>query len=538
MSSKAISEKPEGAPHSGWQPPHERAPSTIVAAETMWPRIIGCAGLVLLVLGGVTLYLYAKSPTQGRIITPNWARFFSLLGVGAVLYHALVDTDIQVRRLYQALAYLLLFLGTLFAWLPIKDTYGSHFVPWGVLCFVLGYVMMLAFLRHEIEHLLRDYATSTVGILGGVMAVVGFFFSTFSIFGTRPDAFLFSHGILLQLLGLLFVATFILLRPTADLFGLRSGIALGGTGCLFFVIALYRAWLIPLLASWKWVETPAASYLMPSGLALMVLGMLYMMIAVLLCSELPLVVLVRRELLRFFCTPIAYIVLLASVVLAGALFWIFSRYLQISSERGGGLPEPIISEYLLGMGGLVPIITLMVIVPLLTMGLVSEEHRTGTLEMLMTVRVSEMTVIVSKFIAALTVFVLFWAPWAFYLISLYVFGQQALDYRPLVSFYLAIFFIGFNFMAMGLFFSCLTQNQLTAGILSFLGVMVMLVLYFLKGLNRDNTWGSIFAHTSFIELWINAVQGKLPLRMLIYNASAGIFWLVLSVKALEVRRWR
>jgi ABC-2 type transport system permease protein len=528
MSSTKFTEKTEGGPpHTGWQAPREMAPSTIVAAQPVVPRLVGSFGLVCAVLGGVTLALYAWYPAQGRLISPGWARVLVVLGFGGILYHALVDADVQVRRLYQVLGYALILLAVFLTWLPINEVYGSQFLPWGVFGYFLGLVFLLAFLRNETETLLCDYALYVIGALGGVMAIVGFVFSSF---GPQAEKFLFSHGLLLTILGLLYGSTFVLQRPTGETLRYRAGIGMGLGGGLFFLIALYRSFFVHL-------------YVMPAGLLLMGLGLLYVAVSVGLCSELPVVVLARRELTRFFCTPIAYIVLLASVLLSWLLFWLFVFVLiNLSIGRPGmpgmGLPEPIVGSYLWGPVWFVPVISMLVIVPLLTMGLLSEEQRTGTMEMLLTVRASETTVVLGKFLAALTAFVLFWLPWSGYLISLRIYGEQPFDYQPLLSFYIAMMFLGANFIAMGLFFSSLTQNQLTSGILCFIAMMFLIVVYVLKRLVAGTVWADIIDHTSFIDLWENASAGKLPLRMLIYHASAAVFWLVLSVKVLEVRRWR
>jgi ABC-2 type transport system permease protein len=549
MSSKAIRENPKESWQSeSWAVNKEVAPSTIVAAGPTWARIAGSIGLVLLVLGGLTLVLYARAPNQPRLLSPALANLFVILGLGGILYHALVDSDIQVRRLYALLGYALLLVAVFMSWIPSNDIYGARFMPWGVGGFVLGLVLLLAFLRSETEPQLRDYAIYSIGIIGAVMAAIGFVFGSFSwavqAAGlvlrstiTNSEPFLLSHGVLLILLGLLFGTAFIVLRPKDDPLALRAGLAMGLGGAIFFLIALWRSYVVKLLVTWKWMQ-PGADYVIPSGMLIMGLGLLYVCVALLLCSEFPLAVLVRRELTRFFCTPIAYIVLVACVTLAGGLFALFASELTLFSDRIGGFDEPIVGEFLWGRLAFVPIVTLLAIVPLLTMGLVSEEKRAGTIEMLLTVRVSEMTIILSKFIGALVVFMLFWLPWAGYLISLRIYGEQPFDYRPLLSFYIAMFFLGFNFVSVGLFFSSLTQNQLTAGILSFLWMMAMIVLFFIQGMNRGNFWGNVLEHTSFINVWEDAVQGKLTLRRLIYNASAGIFFLVASIKVLEIRRWK
>jgi ABC-2 type transport system permease protein len=525
--SKAITEKHEGqAQPPGWHPPREQAPSTIVAVQPLWPRIAGSIGLVFVVLGGVTLFLYALHPNEGRLISPGWARILAVLGIGGIMYHALVDAETQVRRLYQFLGYALIILGIFMSWIPFDDVHGAKLLPWGVFGYIFGLVMLLAFLRHETEKQLRDYAVHSIGIVGAALALVGFAFSTFGPTG-RTEAFLFSHGLMFALLGLIFGTTFVRLRPASDQLAYWGGIGMGITGAVFFLIAAYRSIFVE-------------DYAMPAGLLLSGMGLLYMAVSVGLFSEVPIVVLTRRELTRIFCTPQAYVLVLVCVLLACGLFWLFVQNLTGRTGVPRPVPEPVASLYFVGQyASLVIVISLMIIGPLLTMGSLAEEQRTGTLEMLLTTPMSEVTVVLSKFIALLTLYMLFWLPWLGYLIALRAFGEQPFDYRPLISLYIALFFLGANFIAMGLFFSSLTQDQMTAGILAFLGMMALLVLFFVMQFSDSTTvWTKIIEHTDFIILLFDSVQGKLALRKLIYHASAAVFWLILTVKSLEVRRWR
>ena len=74
-------------------------------------------------------------------------------------------------------------------------------------------------------------------------------------------------------------------------------------------------------------------------------------------------------------------------------------------------------------------ISVLMFVPVLTMRLFSEEHRTGTLEMMLTAPVEETVVVLSKFLAALILFLIVWLPWGLYLVSLRCVGGSAFDYR-------------------------------------------------------------------------------------------------------------
>src|ERR1051326_8497897 len=209
MHEEAIKERTDsGAASTAWSPRREIAPSTIVAVQPTGPRIVGAIGLVFLVLGGFTLGLYTLKPGSQWLVPYGLAWILAVLGIGGGLYHALTDGDIQVRRLYHVLGYALFLAAVFLTWVPRQDIFGAFFVPWGVLGFVLGLVLMLAFLRHETEPQLRDIAIYTIGIVGGVLALLGFLFSSFDwatkvakFLAPNAQQFLLHHGVLFILLG-------------------------------------------------------------------------------------------------------------------------------------------------------------------------------------------------------------------------------------------------------------------------------------------------------------------------------------------------
>src|SRR5207249_5308535 len=108
-----------------------------------------------------------------------------------------------------------------------------------------------------------------------------------------------------------------------------------------------------------------------------------------------------------------------------------SRY----GQQGQPAQEPIVSEYFFA---LFPVVALLLQVPALTMRLLSEEKRTGSLEVLLTAPVNEGSIVLSKFLATWLFFILTWLPSGLFLIALRYEVNQPFDYRPLLSFYIAL----------------------------------------------------------------------------------------------------
>jgi hypothetical protein len=132
-----------------------------------------------------------------------------------------------------------------------------------------------------------------------------------------------------------------------------------------------------------------------------------------------------------------------------------------------------------------------------------------------------------------------WIPWGLFLVALRVEGGEAFDYRPLISFFIALLFSGAGFLSMGLFFSSLTRNQIASAVLTLMGMLILIGVYFVEfSVPQSSPWFNVLTYTSYIDLWLNSLKGKLPARSLLFHLSATIFWLFLTVKVLESRKWK
>jgi ABC-type transport system involved in multi-copper enzyme maturation permease subunit len=258
-----------------------------------------------------------------------------------------------------------------------------------------------------------------------------------------------------------------------------------------------------------------------------------------MCSQRPLAAMTRRELGAFFYSPMAYIVLVGFTVIswAGYLFFVF----QLTSEEQP-LMEPIVRYYIFSI---LPVITMVFVVPVLTMRLLSEEHRTGTMEVLLTAPVQEPTVVLSKFLAGLIMYLAVWAPFFLLLVGLWI-GAKPFDVYPLLAFTFGLVVSGMGFVSMGLFFSSLTRNQVASGVLSFAVMLCLTMAYMFKGLperflgagDEAAFWTGLLSHISYLDYWFGAIQGKLQPIPLVFFASMTVFFLFVSVKVLESRKWR
>ena len=504
----------------------ETAPSALSEDQASVARTIGLTGLTAVVLGTLILILNAANAKLGVEIGNNVGFAGIVIGMAMMFYHATRDTDQLIRRLYGYVGgiglplsgLILSLLPVIISWSKSAPADGSPkpivslFFPFGWACFLAGLFFLIPFCRNETEEKQRQYGLQAMGIIGALLALVGLGG------GLIASGFALTYGSVMALLGLAFLVAYIGQLGGADLAGYRPALALGALGLVVFVVALIRS----LVAA----DTP---YFVPAGLMMMTIGVIYAIVAAFLVSDQTLMVLTRRELSAYFYSPVAYLVLLMTALVAGIAYIFF--YYGLQRER----PEPIVTNYL---GDLFSVVTVTFIVPALTMRLVSEEKRTGTYEVLMCAPVGEVPVILSKLLGSFIFFMLTWSVWAMFLLALRADQEKMFEYRPLLSYYLAVAASGLNFLAMGVFFSCLTRSQMVAAVLTFAGMLFWLFIFFAAQLiPQGSVWKAVCTHLNYINLWWDALGGRLHLRDMVIQLSLAAFWCFLAVKVLEARRW-
>lgn len=176
----------------------------------------------------------------------------------------------------------------------------------------------------------------------------------------------------------------------------------------------------------------------------------------------------KRELMGFFLSPVAYIFAFVTHLILG---WSFLWVLSILTNQNVELAQQQLMAVFLG-GNIFFWIYLILLATVLTMRLFAEEKRSGTIEALMTTPVTDLQVVLAKFMGTYTFYVLLWAPTVLYFVLA---GSKALDWRLLGSAYLSILLLGGVFVSVGCLASALCVNQFVAAILC---AMVLMILSF------------------------------------------------------------
>jgi ABC-2 type transport system permease protein len=240
-------------------------------------------------------------------------------------------------------------------------------------------------------------------------------------------------------------------------------------------------------------------------------------------------VIAKREVFSFFASPIAYVVLVVWLVWSGVGFSLFcANYAQSISM--GGSDNPLTMFFGNTILFFLPTLAM---APALTMRLFAEEARSGSLEALLTAPVSDVAIVVGKYLAAMLFWCALWAPTVLYVWLTSRYGD--VDLGVVSASYLGIFCIGLYYMAIGLFMSIVSPNQIIAFVLTFLVLGLLFVFgiaaFVLPPETRDIV--SAFSIWSHME---DFSQGVIDSRYLVYDASVALFALFASVRALANRR--
>ena len=570
-------------------PPGELTPSDSQEVVPHLSRLAGMVGLFLLTIG--TASVVAAEQYQRGPLGSGYGYLAGTVGLALLLIHALRDSDVEIRRMYGGFGLFLLALSVLVSVVPGGEggRVGYNLLPWGFAAASAALLFLVPFARHETDARIHD-AVEMLLLGVGALLLVGS--TAYSL--VVPEALL-GPGLLLPLLGLAYLCAYLSNTDTSFGLGYRVAMGLGVLGAVALAVAVGRAvvptvlyegpsavrnaaqgydalklagrvasillavgvaalGLVRSLPDWfrsvavvaglslaavfltgtfsKAITLAPQPFLVPYGLILGALGGVYLVVSAGALTDNQFIVLTRRELASYFYSPIAYLVLFGMVAVMGVGYlW----FLLNDVVPGRAIAEPIVQRYY--PFEIISAFLIVLIVPALTMRLFSEEERTGTLEVLLTAPVTDGTVVLSKFAACWLFFMTCWIPGGLYLVALRIEGGTPFDYRPILTYYLALGSCAAAFTAIGLFFSSVTKNQIVSAVLtgSVMFLIVLTVLSSLPGLPSGVK--VVMMKFDVLRLWGQALSGQLPVQTVVFQLSVAAFFLFLTAKVLEVRKW-
>jgi len=247
----------------------------------------------------------------------------------------------------------------------------------------------------------------------------------------------------------------------------------------------------------------------------------------------------KKEIKTYFTSPIAYVVITVFLVLIGFFFysliwWFNSQSLQMAQNQYYyqqlNINQMVYSPLFHNMS-----IILLLMVPLLTMRLFSEEKKRQTDELLFTSPISVNQIILGKYFASL--FVLLVMLFLTGILSIFVFSYGNPELAPILSGYLGIFLVGAAFLAVGIFFSSVTENQIVSAILTFGALLLFWILNW-ASYSASGMWKSVLNYLSFFQHFDDMTRGILDTTDVVYYLSFIFLGLFLTHSVIQSRRWR
>jgi ABC-2 type transport system permease protein len=250
----------------------------------------------------------------------------------------------------------------------------------------------------------------------------------------------------------------------------------------------------------------------------------------------------QRELKSYFSSLTAYVVIIMFLLITGYFFYTLLATFSIVSFQAQTDPMLAKQYQLLNINetvvrplfGSISIIMLLM-TPLLTMRLFAEEKKSGTIELLLTFPINDIDVTLGKYLACFTVLMTMLLLTATYPILLIILGDP--EIKPILTGYLGLVFMGAAFVALGIFASSLTENQIVSASISF-GMLFFfwLISYSVQlvsaGLGQILGYLSINTHIESLS------KGVIDSEDIIYYLCFIVMFLFLTLRSLEANRWR
>ena len=228
----------------------------------------------------------------------------------------------------------------------------------------------------------------------------------------------------------------------------------------------------------------------------------------------------RREVQSYFISPIGYIFL--------AAFYAFSAFFFATSSlaQGSTKMNTMFSQLM---------IILVVLIPILTMRTMSEDKKSKTDQCLLTAPVSLGGIVAGKFLAALLVYTCAVAITVVYAVILSAYAEM--DWLVIIGNIVGLELFGASFIAVGIFCSSLTENQVVAAVISFISILALNMLSLIGNLVPWNLLEAVCTKLSFYERYSGFTYGLFDLSNVLFFISAIVVFLFLTVRVLEKRRW-
>ncbi len=237
-----------------------------------------------------------------------------------------------------------------------------------------------------------------------------------------------------------------------------------------------------------------------------------------------------REIRSFLSSLIGYIIMGVFLIITGLFLWVFPLDFNILDMGYANID---------GLFMIAPFVFLFLI-PAITMKSFSEEKRSGTIELLFTKPLKDISIIFAKFFAAVCLLIISLIPTLIYFYSIFQLGYPKgnIDQGAMWGSYLGLIFIGSAFVSIGIFISTLTDNQIVSFILSLLLCGISIIGFeFIYSLEIFGSYGLFIKSLGMSHHYSSISRGVIDSRDIIYFLSVITLFLMLSKISLQSRKW-
>ena len=248
----------------------------------------------------------------------------------------------------------------------------------------------------------------------------------------------------------------------------------------------------------------------------------------------------QKELKSYFASPIAYVLIGLFALLFG---WFFSAILsffvrqsmQVSQFGFGGPTTVNINQDLIRPLLLNASVIVLFVLPMVTMRTYSEEKRSGTIELLLTSPLSNLQIILGKFLGAMALYGLMLAVTLVHIGILFIYGEP--EWLPVVTGYLGLLLLGGCFVSVGLLISSMTKNQVVSGMATFAVFLMLWVINWMADSSGPVTQ-EVLTYLSITWHFDDFSRGVLDTKHVVYYVSFIAFGLFLTAKSVDSERWK
>jgi gliding motility-associated transport system permease protein len=246
----------------------------------------------------------------------------------------------------------------------------------------------------------------------------------------------------------------------------------------------------------------------------------------------------QREIKAYFASPIAFILIGFFALLFGYFYYALLSFFERQSMQmgmGGGPQTMNVNQMLISPLLVNATVILLFVFPLITMRTYSEEKRSGTIELLLTSPLTDLQIILGKFLGAMALYAAMLVVTFIHVGLLFLYGTP--EWKPVLTGYLGLLLMGGCFLSVGLLISSLTKNQIVAAMATF-GVFLMLWVINWIGSFVGPTTQAVLQHLSITEHFDDFAKGIIDTKHLVYYFSFIAFGLFLTMKSVDSERWR